>query len=94
LAGETGILVVYPPHCHVVLHKSHDMTWDGTRAADVGSESMTSGSSLSRHYKVTRFYFKRKMGTRTAILEISLGTQGLFFRKVAYPRYDVTTGMI
>jgi hypothetical protein len=42
-------------------------------------------------YKINRFDFEHKMGTKFAIPGIPLNTQGLFFRKFAYSRYDVSS---
>jgi hypothetical protein len=44
--------------------------------------------------KTTRFYFQHIMGNKIPILGISLNIRGLFFHKVAYPRYDVPSEMI
>jgi hypothetical protein len=38
-------------------------------------------------------HFEHTMGTKIAILEIWLNTQGLFFSKVGYSRYDVSSEM-
>jgi hypothetical protein len=41
LASETKVLEENLPQCHLVHHKSHELTCDGTRAAAVGSRRLT-----------------------------------------------------
>jgi hypothetical protein len=41
LAGETEVLGENLPQSHYVHHKFHDLTWDRTRAAAVGSKRLT-----------------------------------------------------
>jgi hypothetical protein len=65
--------------------------------------SKTSEGASSSYSDVDCYVFIRKspdsllnthtLGTKITIREIPLNTQGIFFRKVAYPRYDMPSQM-